>query len=117
MTRIVWFVAGWLSLALGIIGAILPLLPSVVFLLMAAFAFSKSSPRFHNWLLTHPTLGPPVVDWYERGAISRKSKKLANVVIFLTVLLSFILGVGFYILSLQIFILFFVILFINTRPE
>lgn len=70
---------GWICVAVGIIGIVVPGLPTTVFLLMAAWAFSKSSQRFQNWLIGHPRLGPPVIAWRERGAIPPKAKVLAVV--------------------------------------
>jgi uncharacterized membrane protein YbaN (DUF454 family) len=68
---------GWICIAVGVIGIVVPGLPTTVFLLMAAWAFSRSSERFQNWLLAHPRLGPPVIDWRERGAIPVRAKILA----------------------------------------
>ena len=58
MIRGVLFVAGGLSLLLGIIGAFLPLLPTVPFVLLTAMCWGRASPRFHAWLLNHQTFGP-----------------------------------------------------------
>ena len=82
---------GWLCVALGLIGIVVPGLPTTPFLLLAAWAFSKSSERFQAWLLNHPRLGPAVRDWRERGAIPRRAKYLA--VGMMTV--SFVLTVAF----------------------
>jgi uncharacterized membrane protein YbaN (DUF454 family) len=71
------FAAGWLFTGLGVIGVILPLMPGTVFLILAAWCFSQSSLRFESWLVTHPTLGPPVRRWRETGAISRRVKYIA----------------------------------------
>ena len=68
---------GWICVVVGIIGIVVPGLPTTVFLLMAAWAFSRSSERFQNWLLGHPRLGPPVIAWRERGAIPVRAKILA----------------------------------------
>jgi uncharacterized membrane protein YbaN (DUF454 family) len=79
-TRILWLILGVLSTACGIAGVLLPLVPTTPFLLLAAFAFARSSPRLHNWLITHPQLGPPIADWRAHGAINRRAKIMAVVV-------------------------------------
>jgi hypothetical protein len=68
---------GLLSTGLGIVGLVLPVMPGTIFLILAAWCFSRSSPRFEAWLLGHPRLGPQVRAWRETGAISRKAKHLA----------------------------------------
>lgn len=71
-------IAGSISLALGVIGIFLPLLPTTPFLILSAFCFSKSSPRFYRWILNHQYLGPPIQDWKNHRAISLKSKIMAG---------------------------------------
>lgn len=66
------------SLAVGIVGIFVPVLPTVPFLLLAAWAAGRSSPRLEHWLETHPRYGPPVRAWRERGAVSRKAKWAAT---------------------------------------
>ncbi|WP_033073045.1 YbaN family protein [Sphingopyxis sp. MWB1] len=77
MKRHLFFVGGWLSLALGAVGAVLPLLPTVPFVILAAFCFARSSPRLEAWLVTHPRFGQHIVAWRENGAISRRGKVAA----------------------------------------
>ena len=77
MLRPFYLAAGFVALALGIIGAFLPLLPTTPFLILATWFFARSSPRLENWLLNHPRLGAVIRDWRERGAISTRSKTLA----------------------------------------
>ena len=79
MKRHFFFVSGWLSLGLGAIGAFLPLLPTVPFVILAAFCFAQSSPRLEAWLVEHPTFGQHIVAWREKGAISRKGKVAASI--------------------------------------
>ena len=70
-------VFGWANIGLGIVGIFLPGLPTTVFLLIALWAFSKSSLRFHTWLWNHPRFGPPVRDWHNHQVIPLKAKLLA----------------------------------------
>jgi uncharacterized protein len=69
-----------LCVALGVIGIFVPGLPTTVFILLAAWAAARSSPRFAAWLETHATFGPMIRDWRERGAVSRRAKISATVV-------------------------------------
>lgn len=77
MARVTYFCLGWIMVALGIIGAILPVMPTTIFIILAAWCFGKSSPRFEAWLLNHPILGKSLKAWRANGAISRNSKLLA----------------------------------------
>ena len=76
--RWLYFFLALLSLALGIIGAFLPILPTVPFILLAAWFAAKSSPRLLNWLEGHPKYGPPIHDWRVGGVVSRKAKWAAT---------------------------------------
>jgi uncharacterized membrane protein YbaN (DUF454 family) len=77
MVRLVWLLIGGLALALGAIGAFLPLVPTVPFVLLAAFCFARGHPPFETWLLDHRTFGPHIRAWRARGAISRRGKRAA----------------------------------------
>lgn len=115
--RALWLVGGLTSVALGAVGAVLPLLPTVPFLLLAAFCFARSSERLHAWLLDHPRFGPPIADWTERGAIGRGAKWAATGSILAALALSVLLGAGTRILLIQAAVLVAVSLFIWTRPS
>ena len=75
--RSVYLVLGLLFIALGFIGAFLPVLPTTPFLILATACFARSSPRLENWLLSHPRFGPSLRAWRERGAIPARAKLLA----------------------------------------
>ncbi len=64
-------VVGWISIGLGVIGVVLPLLPTTPFILLAASCFAKSSPRFHYWLVNHAFFGPIVRNFSHNEAIPR----------------------------------------------
>ncbi len=76
---------GWLSVALGVIGIFLPVLPTTPFLLLAAACFSRSSQRFYDWLVMHPRLGPWLRDYLEGNGIPRKAKVYAIVTMWLSI--------------------------------
>lgn len=71
----VWL--GWVLVAAGLIALPLPVIPTTPFLVAAAWAFSKGSRRFENWLLYHPYLGPPVREFRKHRVIPLRSKIVA----------------------------------------
>ncbi|MYM62611.1 YbaN family protein [Pseudomaricurvus sp. HS19] len=71
MTRWVLIALGWTSLVLGIIGIFLPILPTTPFVILAAWCFSRSSQRFHDWLRNHRYFGLIVRSWEEGRGIPR----------------------------------------------
>lgn len=115
--RYIWALLGLLCVALGAIGIILPLLPTVPFMLLAAFFFARSSERLHYWLISHPTFGPPIVDWQERGAIRPRVKWIATVSIVVVYAISVLIGLKLWLLLLQAVVLSLVLLFIWSRPN
>lgn len=72
-----WFFLGWTMVALGFVGLLLPVMPTTIFLILAAGCFSHSSPRFERWLLEHRWFGTSILRWRERRAIPRKAKIVA----------------------------------------
>lgn len=72
--RLLYLLLGGLSLLLAAIGAVLPLLPTVPFVLLAAFFFARGHPPLEAWLVRHPSFGPHIAAWRARGAISRRGK-------------------------------------------
>jgi uncharacterized membrane protein YbaN (DUF454 family) len=75
--RVFYFCLGWVLVALGVLGAVTPLLPTTIFLIGAAGCFARSSPRLEAWLLDHPTFGKTLREWRAEGAISRPAKIMA----------------------------------------
>ena len=79
---------GWFFVILGAIGAVLPLMPTTVFLIIALAIFSKSSPRFHKMLMNNQWFGTDLKRWEETRTMSRKSKRKATIVIVTTFAIS-----------------------------
>lgn len=74
MKRPLYLAAGLTCVGLGAVGIALPIMPTVPFLLLAAFFFARSNPRWERRLLEHPRWGPSLRNWRERRAISRRAK-------------------------------------------
>ena len=82
-TRWLWFGAGWLAVGLGALGVIVPGLPTTVFFIVAAWCFARCSPRFEQWVLDLPTVGPMVRDHRAGLGMSRRAKAIAIAMIVL----------------------------------
>jgi uncharacterized membrane protein YbaN (DUF454 family) len=75
--RVSLILIGWLCVALGVIGIFLPVMPTTVFLLIAAACFARSSEKFYVWLLTNKYLGKFVLNFREKRGMTIKSKIIA----------------------------------------
>jgi hypothetical protein len=79
---------GWILLALAVAGMVLPLLPTVPFVLLAAACFLRSSERRHRWLVSHPVFGPPIAGYLAGRGLSLRAKAVALVSLWVSVLFS-----------------------------
>lgn len=89
MIRSTFFLCGILALLAGAVGIVLPLLPTVPFVLLAAYCFARSSPVLERRILEHKEFGPHIVAWCNRGAINRRAKQAALVVFAISIVLGF----------------------------
>lgn len=108
---------GWLCVGIGLVGVVVPGLPTTVFLLIAAWAFSRSSERFQRWLIEHPHLGPPVKAWRDRGAIPLKAKVLAVVMMSGSLAIIIAYGDGWILPTIVGTIMACAAAFVVTRPN
>jgi len=99
--KYVWIGLGWLFVILGVVGIVLPLLPTTPFLLVAAICFSRGSQRMHDWLINHSTLGPPIVNWQTNRTITQKTKVVALLSMAGLFGISLLLGINEKVLLLQ----------------
>lgn len=108
---------GWANIGLGIIGVVVPLLPTTPFLLLASFCFARGSNRVHAWLMDHPHLGPPIHEWRKHRAISRRAKWSGTLAMLAVLGLSALLQAPKWILGLQAAALAAIGSFLWTRPS
>lgn len=89
--RILLLCLGWAFVGLGLLGALLPVLPTTPFMLVALWCFARSSERFHGWLYNHALFGPPLQQWEQHRVIPVRAKVVA-----LTAMTGSIVYVGFF---------------------
>jgi uncharacterized membrane protein YbaN (DUF454 family) len=114
--RLTWLIIGILSLGLGALGILLPLLPTTPLVLLAAFSFARSSDRLHQWLLEHDVFGALIENWRSHGAISRRAKIVSVVSMVAILVLSLVLAAPTHVIVIQVVVLGFAAAFILTRP-
>lgn len=85
--RSLYIIGGTLSLALAIIGIIVPGLPTTPFALLSAYLYAKSSDRLYNWLLNNKILGSRIRNYHKRQGVTRKGK--IGIIIFMTSMVMF----------------------------
>ena len=115
--RAAWFAIGIAALGLGVIGVALPLLPTTPFVLLAAYAFARSSHRWHVWLRHHKVFGPIIGDWQRHGAISRRAKIVGVGSMAAVLGLSLALQVRPIVLVIQVVALTAAAAFVLSRPS
>ena len=82
--KIILTIFGLISLALGFLGAFLPVLPTTPFLLLAAALFLRGNPRLHKWLMEHPKLGPYIRNFLEYKAVPMRVKIVSVSLVWIT---------------------------------
>ena len=105
------------SLGLGIIGIFVPGLPTTVFVLISAWAAARSSPRFAAWLEAHPRFGPIIRNWRDNGAVSRRAKWSATLVMSLSAVILFATVQRLWIAELATACMAAVAIWLWLRPE
>ena len=113
-----YFILGWCFFGLGAVGALLPGLPTTPFMLLALWAFSKSSQRFHDWLYAHPIFGPPLQKWRSHRVIPGKAKLLAVTTMALSfIYLTFFTSISVWIKVLTALVMLYGAVFILSKPS
>ena len=117
MTRFLWKIIGLAALALGAIGVVLPVLPTTPFVLLAAFAFGKGSPRLRARLESSRLFGSAIRDWEQNGAIHPRAKATACAVMAAVFLGSVVAGLRPLILLIQGLCMAAAAAYVLTRPS
>lgn len=106
-----------LFLILGFIGALLPGMPTTVFLILAAWAASKGWPQMDTWLLNHPKYGPTLKAWREQGTVPRKAKWLASVMMLISGIIMLFTNAPLWVKIFTDGIMLIVAIWLWLRPE
>ncbi len=108
--------SGVFSLALGLLGIILPVLPTTVFILLAAFFFARSSERLHSWIINHKRFGPTILNWQKYGAVSKIARIRAVSTMIGILVISILLSLPVLVIIIQALAMAAVSAFLLTRP-
>jgi hypothetical protein len=117
LSTIAWRGLALVSLLLGLIGVLLPGLPTVPFVLLSAFAAGKGWPAFEYWLLQHPRLGPPIQVWRQHGVVPRRAKWLASSMMGLSVAVLWLSAASVWLQGGVTVLLLLVAAWLWQRPE
>jgi uncharacterized membrane protein YbaN (DUF454 family) len=114
---LLWRGIALVALVLGAVGVVVPGLPTVPFLLLAAWAASRGWPALEAWLLQHPRHGATVRQWRERGAVPRRAKWLSSVMMAASAAIMWAVGVPGWALALAAATMATVAVWMWRRPE
>lgn len=118
LLRICYSILGWVMIVLGFIGTVLPIMPTVPFLVVASWCFARSSPRFHHWLYHHRVFGLYIQQWEEHGAIPLFVKIFATVSMTGSFLLFLLVAhPALWLALLVAAVLLIIIIYMITRPS
>ena len=117
MKRIILISLGWLCVGMGFIGIFVPGIPTTIFLIIALWAFTKSSEKLRHWLLNHKRFGPILNNWQEHKVVPRRAKILMVVLMSLAVVLFYYSLQNLYLTIGVIIILVFVAIYVISLPS
>ena len=117
MKRTILISLGWLCVGLGFVGVFVPGIPTTIFLIIALWAFTKSSEKLRHWLLNHKRFGPILNNWQEHKVVPRKAKILMVILMSLAVVLFYYSSQNLYLTIGLIIILVSVAKYVISLPS
>ncbi|MEQ9559260.1 MAG: YbaN family protein [Rhodospirillales bacterium] len=116
--KAVLIVLGWGFVALGVVGVVLPVLPTTPFMLLALWCFARSSQRFHDWLYHHRLFGPPLQKWERHRVIPVSAKVFACTAMTASLIyITFFRPVPGYLIAIAAAVMAYGAWFILTKPS
>lgn len=115
--RWAWWLLAYVALGLGLVGIVVPGLPTVPFVLLSAFAAARGSRRLHERLLADPRFGPMIRDWQEQGAVSRRAKRLAATMMAIAAVVMFLAAPAWWMAATGTAVMALVAAWLWSRPE
>ena len=117
MQLLFWRCLVVIFITLGFIGALLPGMPTTVFLILAAWAASKGWPSMDAWLLNHPKYGKTLRAWRENGTVPRKAKWFASIMMSISGVLMMFTPAPWWVKLFTNSVMLCVAIWLWTRPE
>ena len=117
MKRTILISLGWLCVGLGFVGVFVPGIPTTIFLIIALWAFTKSSKKLRHWLLNHKRFGPILNNWQQHKVVPRRAKILMVVLMSLAVVLFYYSLQNLYLTIGLIIILVSVAIYVISLPS
>ena len=117
MKKIILLTIGWLSVGLAFIGVFVPGIPTTIFLIVALWAFARSSKKFHSWLLNHKRFGPILQNWESHKVVPRKAKILMIILQISAVIIFHYSLQNIYLTAILIITLVFVARYVLSLPS
>lgn len=117
VARLLWRALALICVALAVVGIVLPGLPTVPFLIVAAWAGSRGWPALERRVLAHPRYGPIVRQWRERGSVPRRAKWAASVMMVVSASVMWFIGAPRWVFGGVCSIMLVVAIWLWRRPE
>ena len=117
MKKIILITIGWCCVGLAFIGTFVPGIPTTIFLIIALWAFAKSSKKFHSWLLNHKRFGPILQNWESHKVVPHRAKILMVILQISAVIIFHYSLQNIYLTAILIITLIFVACYVLSLPS